>query len=481
MRAFKRVETLIDDAAARQPDHPALVFGDRVWTYRALQDEMDRRAALLVGAGLAPGDVVAIAMDVSDDYALAFLACCRAGLTLFYASSKLTVAEFQPLATKARVKLLLTSDGQPHPALPSIPALPILLPGEPPEASRREAQRRSAHGDAEALACLQLTSGTTGGMPKLVMTPHRFFTWNAGHLPWWMTPDGIYYTPRPTVLATRTVSEVFAIGGTMVLSVATRPETIEAEMAAYGATALWTTPSVLHLLAEIAQPPSERLALRYVRFGAALLPERVVKVIAARYNAPLINEFGSTEGGSLLGTPPGTVPPGSLGMPYAGVTTRIVDERGWDVPEEMAGELLVRTPALMHGYLDDPDATARTLRDSWLWTGDLVRRDGAGFLFYEGRSALRINVGGFKVSPDEVEHVLLSHPQVREAVVLAMPDPARGEVVRAIIVPGEMPPTAGALRRYCRERLAGYKVPRRFEFRDALPHSSLGKVLRHLL
>ncbi|MHB8645787.1 MAG: class I adenylate-forming enzyme family protein [Thermomicrobiales bacterium] len=481
MTACKRVETLIDDAAARRPDHAALVFAGRVWTYAAVRAEMDRRAALLVAAGLAPGDVVATTVQVSDDYALAFLACCRADLTLFHASSKVTAAELQPLAAKARVKMVLTADGQPHPALPSIPALPIALPGEPSDASRAEARRRSSEGDAEAVACLQLTSGTTGGMPKLVMTPHRFFTWNADHLPWWMTADGVYYTPRPSVLATRTVAEVCAIGGTMVLSVATRPETIEEEMAVCGATALWTTPSILHLLAELAHPPPTRLALRYARFGAALLPETVARGIAARYHVPLINEFGSTEGGSLLGTPSGGAPTGSIGLPYQGVTARVVDTRGVDVPDGTTGELILQTPACMVGYAGDPDATARTLRDGWLWTGDLVRRDAHGFLFYEGREALRINVGGFKVSPDEVEAVLLAHPQIREAVVVAMPDVARGEVVRAIIVPGESRPTAGELRRYCRARLAGYKVPRRFEFRDALPRSSLGKVLRHLL
>jgi len=307
-----------------------------------------------------------------------------------------------------------------------------------------EAYRRSADGNVEAVACLQLTSGTMGGMPKLVMAPHRFFTWNMARLPWWMTPDGVYFMPRPTVLATRTIAEVFAVGGTMVLSVATRPETIEAEMVTCGATAIWTTPSVLHLLAELAHLPPADLALRYVRFGAAPLADEVARRIAARYHAPLINEFGSTEGGSLIGTPPGGAPVGSIGMPYTGVAVRIVNERGVDVPDGAIGELIAHTPALMRGYIADADATARAVRDGWLWTGDLARQDAAGFLYYEGRRALRINVGGFKVSPDEVEAVLLSHPAVREVVVTGMPDAARGEVVRAVIVPRGAQPTAGS-------------------------------------
>jgi acyl-CoA synthetase (AMP-forming)/AMP-acid ligase II len=152
-----------------------------------------------------------------------------------------------------------------------------------------------------------------------------------------------------------------------------------------------------------------------------------------------------------------------------------------DVPEGETGELLIRSPGLTLGYLHNPGATADALRDGWLWTGDLARRDAEGFYYLEGRRALRINVGGLKVAPEEVEAVLAQHPAVREVVALAMPDAARGEVVRVVIVPEGPPPSVSTLRRYCRERLAGYKVPRRWEFRDELPRSSLGKVLRHNL
>ncbi len=481
MTVFKRVETLIDDAAARWSDRPALVFDDRTWTYAAVRAEMDRRAAVLVHAGLAPGDVVATNVNVSDDYAFAFLACCRANLTLFHTSSKVTAAELQPLAARARVNVALTEDGQPHPALPAIDALPLNLPGTPSDAAYMEAYRRSADGNVEAVACLQLTSGTTGGMPKLVMAPHRFFTWNMARLPWWLTPGSVYYVARPTVLTPWIILAVFAVGGTVILSAATRAEMIEDEMAACGATALLTTPAVLHLLAELAQPPPGRLALRYVRYNAVPLAVTVAHAIADRYGARLINEFGSTEGGTLAGTPSGSAPEGSIGLPYDCVDIRIVDEHGTDLPDGTVGELIARTPALMRGYVADAEATDRVVRDGWLWTGDLARRDAAGFLYCEGRRTLRINVGGFKVSPDEVEAVLLSHPAVREVVVTGMPDAARGEVVRAVIVPRGAQPTAGELRRFCRSYLAGYKIPRRFEFRDELPRSALGKVLRHLL
>jgi long-chain acyl-CoA synthetase len=144
------------------------------------------------------------------------------------------------------------------------------------------------------------------------------------------------------------------------------------------------------------------------------------------------------------------------------------------------GELVIRSPNVMVGYHGDAAATAAVLRDGWLYTGDLAQRDAAGFYYLVGRRNMRLNVGGFKFPPEEVEAVLLQHPSVREAVVVARPDAARGEVACAIIVPVDhsAPPEVEELRRFCRERLASPKVPRSFEFRDSLPYSPLGKVMR---
>lgn len=169
---------------------------------------------------------------------------------------------------------------------------------------------------------------------------------------------------------------------------------------------------------------------------------------------------------------------GSIGTPYPGIEARIVDDTGTDVGEGATGEVLIHSPGLMSGYLDAPDLTAQVLQDGWLWTGDLARRDANGCYHLEGRRALRINVGGFKVAPEEVEAVLALYPGVREVVVLAAVDAARGEIVRAVIVPEGDPPLIADLRAFCRERLSGYKVPRVWEFRTDLPRSPLGKVLR---
>ncbi|MHB8647775.1 MAG: class I adenylate-forming enzyme family protein [Thermomicrobiales bacterium] len=481
MTEFVRVETLVDDAAARLPDHLALICGERCWTYAQLRVEMDRRAALLVATGLQPGDVVTTVATASDDVGITLLACCRAGLTLFPLSPRLTVTELAPLIARADTKLTLTEDGSPHPAYPEGRTLPLDLPGVASEKSAAEAARRSATGDTHAVVVIQTTSSTTGSAPKLVATPHRMLTWRRLTPAWWELPSDVHCLAQGNFSPPRGLCEVLAQCGTVVFPRDLDPEPLEAEMAAHRVTAIRTVPAVMHLLAELRHPPPTDLTLRIVRSGAAPLPATIRRAIERRYGATVVQTYSSTEGDSMMGTPPDGGPPGTIGRPYPGVAARIVDEDGQDVPDGATGELVIRSPGMMSGYLADPAATARTLRDGWLWTGDLARRDAEGFYYLEGRRALRINVGGFKVAPEEVEAVLMQHPGVREAVALAMPDAKRGEVGRAVIVPRGDPPPVRELRRHCRERLAGYKVPRHWEFRDALPRSPLGKVLRRLL
>lgn len=479
--SLPRVETLVDAMARARPDHLALGYNTRQWTYAALRAEMDRRAALLVDAGLEPGDVIATNETVTDDYALSFLGCCRADIAFFGLSAKFSAAEIAPLIRRARVKYLLTADGRSHPAAPHLPVLPIALPGSAAPSSRTEAMRRSHEGSAESVVFLQTTSGTTGSTLKIVRIPHRTYTWRAADPLWWEPSDGVYYVPQPNMFGVRSFCTHLGIGGTVIFSRSIAPAHLESEMEARGVTVLWAVPPIIQMLCEQTTPPPRNLRLRFSRSSAAPLLPHVARAFVARYGGIAVQELGITEGGSLIGTPPEGAPDGSVGKPYRGVITRIVDDMGNDVPDGETGELVIHTPGLTLGYLDSPEEMARTYRDGWLWTGDLAWRDADGYHYLVGRNALRINVGGFKVAPEEVEAILMQHPAVREVVVLAMPDARRGEAVRAVIVPHSTAPTAEELRRYCHERLADFKVPRAFEFRDELPRSGLGKVLRHQL
>ena len=479
-----RIDRLVDRMAGLRPDHPALIYGARQWTYARLLAEMDRRAAVLRASGLRPGEVVGTSATISDDMLITFLACCRADLPLLSLSVRLADAEVRPLLLRAAVRLLLTADARPHPALPDMPTLAVELPGAyttPVPSPCTATLSADDGGDTERIALLQSSSGTTGGGLKLVLLPHRQLTWRYPQPFWWDGPEQVMYNLLGAHFPARKWCESLAQGSTFIQASTTDIRQMEAEMVRHRVTILRVVPALLHGLLAQPQPPPPELALTFIRSGAAPLTPQLSQQATARYGVRVVEEYGSTEGGGMIATPQEGSPFGSIGKPYPGIVARIVDDAGSDLSEGAVGELLIQTPGLSLGYLDDPEANARSFKDGWLHTGDLARRDAAGFYYLGGRSALRINVGGYMVSPEEVEAVLEQHPAVREVVILGLADEARGEVVRAVIVPRGAPPALGELQRFCREQLAGYKVPRHWEFRDTLPRSALGKVLRHAL
>jgi acyl-coenzyme A synthetase/AMP-(fatty) acid ligase len=473
-----RIEHLIDRAVARHPQKVALICAERRWTYAALAEELDRRAAVLVEAGVQPGEIVLTSVPATDDLTITALACCRAAVVMLPISGQLAPGEMAALAAQARPRMILTGDGAAHPVLTDYPALPLALPGTPGEAAHTEAQARSTRSGGDAPAMLRTTSGTTRTLPKLAILPHRQFTWRRSSRAWWETGDGVYCKPQEHLIGPYDIFQVFALGATLVQTAALAPDRLEHELARHGVTDLWTVPARLHPLAQSPHPPPAGLRLRAIRTGSAPLPPGLREAIARRYGVPVVQTYGSSEMNFIIATPPRETPTEGIGTALPGVTIRLVDEDGRDVPEGEIGELIARPPATMLGYLADPAATAAILRDGWVYTGDLARRDAAGGYALVGRRSLLINTGGRKVSPEEVEAILVEHPGVREAVVVAAPDAARGAIIRAIIVPEGPPPTVSELGRFCRARLAAYKVPRQFEFRDTLPRSPLGKVLR---
>jgi len=175
---------------------------------------------------------------------------------------------------------------------------------------------------------------------------------------------------------------------------------------------------------------------------------------------------------------------GSIGLPIPGTQVRIVDLKTGtrELPVGEAGEIVVRGPQVMKGYWNKPAETAQVLRDGWLHTGDIARRDEAGYYYIVDRKKDLIIAGGFNIYPREVEEVLFEHPQIKEAAVVGVPDEYRGETVKAFIVLQDGgAASAEEIIAFCRGRLAAYKVPRQIVFRDSLPKSGVGKYLRREL
>ena len=205
--------------------------------------------------------------------------------------------------------------------------------------------------------------------------------------------------------------------------------------------------------------------------------------VAARWEAitgkPVLQGYGLTETSPVLTfNPLGKVREGSIGVPVPSTEILCLDDAGNPVAQGETGEIAARGPQIMKGYWEKPEETAKTMRGDWFLTGDIGVMDADGYVRIVDRKKDMIVVSGFNVYPNEVEDVLAAHPAVREAAVIGVPDPESGEAVKAFIVTSDPGLSAQTLRAYAREHLTGYKVPKLYEFRDELPKSNVGKILR---
>mgnify|MGYP001556887492 CR=1 FL=1 len=224
-------------------------------------------------------------------------------------------------------------------------------------------------------------------------------------------------------------------------------------------------------------------SLKFALAGGMALQDSVNNDWQKITGGRIVEGFGLTESSPVTHVNPldGTTRSNSIGIPLASTEAKIMSPEGKEVAIGESGELVIKGPQVMAGYWQRPEATAETIKDGWLWTGDIAKRDEDGFFYIVDRKKDMILVSGFNVFPNEVEEVLASHPKVMEAAVIGIPDKNSGEAVKAFIVAKDKSLTIAELKEYCNEELTGYKKPRHFEFRDELPKSNIGKILRREL
>ena len=345
------------------------------------------------------------------------------------------------------------------------------------------------------LAVIQYTGGTTG-VSKGAMLTHYNLVSNAIALSKWSGLSGAEGTTIAVIpffhiygMTVAMNSPIYG-GEKIVLLPSFDPkevlETIDKEKIA-------VFPGVPTMyIALLNNPEIGRYSLHTVKqclSGAAGLPLEVMKKFDAATGGNLVEGYGLTEASPVThvnlvraGTQPKA---GSIGFPLPDTDAKIVDiETGMkDLAVGETGELAVNGPQVMKGYWNSPEETKNVFRGEWLLTGDIARQDGDGYFYIVDRKKDMIDASGFKVWPREVEEVLFTHPDVKEAAVIGVPDQYRGENVKAFVVLKDKSKNPGeeAIRSYCKERIAAYKVPRMVEFRDSLPKSLVGKVLRRKL
>lgn len=500
---FPSVVHLVIRNARRFRNSAAVVCADRVTSHAELAARVARRAGALDARGVRPGDRVALLAGNSDGYIETLLAtlwlgavACPLNVRWSPGDVAATVRHIEPAMTvvdRARLERFGTVLD---------PDQLVLLnetssggAGEPGTLGADGPSLPASERGGDDVALLLFTGGTTG-FPKAAMLSHTNVLTAAlamravgcGSVGTYLHVAPLFHLAGVQLM----VSHLMGGEGPQVVLPSFDPTQALATIERHRISNTLLVPTMLRVLLD--HPHRARYdlsSLRRIHYGASPMPAALLAdARAALGDLEFVQGYGMTE--TMLTT---TLPPeahhasghrrevaSSLGQPHPTIEIVVRDQWGQEVPDGTIGEFTVRGPTVMSGYYRDESATAAIIRDGWLHTGDAGYVDSEGYLYLVDRLKDIIVTGGENVASARVEDVLMSHPDVSAAAVVGLPDPRWGERVHALVVPTRgNAPTAEGLRAFCREHLAGFMVPRTIEFRDGLPVSAAGKVLKKAL
>ena len=473
-----------------ETDRPALIDLAAGWELSGadLRAAVDRLAGQLAAAGAGPGDGVAIAMPNSGETVLVFLAVARAGAIAMPVNPQLHEHEIAAgFEDRPPVAIVVGAGG--HAAAEAVSrsiGVPLYVMGGGPRAALAGAPEGAPappEPDPDAIALLLHTSGTTS-RPKAVPLRQRNIAASARTIAatYGLGPGDRSYCLMPLFHIHGLVASTLAAltgGGCVVVPPRPNPGAVWRDARAHGISWFSAVPTILGRLP--AAPDGDPGTLRFVRSCSSALAPSLWESLEERFGVPVVEAYGMTEASHQMTTnplPPAARRAGTVGV-SAGAEVAILDAEWSPLPPGEAGEVAVRGPGVVDGYLNNPQANAASFRDGWFRTGDLGRLSADGYLTIEGRLKELINRGGEKIAPREIDEALLAHPGVREAVAFGVPDAKWGEVVHAAVVATGV--SDGDLRAFCAERLAVFKVPRRIHVVEEIPKGPTGKIQRNTL
>jgi acyl-CoA synthetase (AMP-forming)/AMP-acid ligase II len=480
-----RHETLgeaMDAAVVAFGDSEAYVDGTRRITFAEWIAAADGVATELATRGVKPGDVVAIALPPSIDYAIAYAAIVRAGAVASGLNLRLGPREVTAICACAPPVLAFVDERAP---LAGLPDATERMTRHELAVAARGAQIPAHRGRSSDPVVIIWTSGTTG-VPKGAWFDHdnlRAAVTTAGVM---AAPFDRRLLPTPFAHAGYMAKLWEQIGWGMALVISPTPWTAVETVRILATERITVAGGVPTQWAKLLDEPGldtvDTGVLRIGVVATAPAPPELVERVTARLGCALVVRYAMTESPSITGTEPGDPPDASyrtVGRPQPGVQVQLRDDTGATVPAGTVGRVHVRSACVMRGYWNAPELTADALdAEGWLRSGDLGYLDPDGNLVLVGRVSDLYIRGGYNVYPLEVEHVLAEHPAVAEAAVLGVPAPVIGEIGIAFVVPmpGRDAPSLDELRAWCRARLADYKAPDEMVVVDALPRTSMLKV-----
>jgi long-chain acyl-CoA synthetase len=471
----------------RRPGKTAIFWGETEISHAALLAQSQKVAARLqTGFGVKPGDRVALWVKNCPEFVPAVFGILSAGGVVVPINNFLKPAEVAYIVNDSGADVLITgAELAAHfdtlkAARPSLEILPV------EEFNSEIGNRQSTIGNRTEsdLAALLYTSGTTGH-PKGAMLTHGNFLHNVASC---VAALDVREDERVVVALPQFHSFMFTVGtllpmlcgcGILLLKTLHPFKSVLEEIARHRGTILPAVPSFYRAL--LAVPEFGRLPLRLCISGGAPLPVEVFNEFTRKFPFPLREGYGPTESSPVATVNPiyGVNKPGSIGKPIPNVELSIRDDHGQELPVGEIGEICIRGGNVMRGYWNQPEETAKVLRAGWLYTGDVGYRDAEGYYYITDRKKDMLLVNGINVYPREIEEVIYQFPGVKEAAVVGLPDPRKGEQPVAFVTAAEgQTLDEKALLQFIRGKLADYKLPRHIVFLPALPRNATGKILK---
>lgn len=489
----------------QQPDAVAIVDGSSRVNYATLWERVRTVAGFLTEMNIGQGDRVALFLDNSVDYVVAYYAVLLSGGVVVAMNTAAKARDIDTWVRHSDASLLIADAN--HPEYAAIlermaPTLPIIALGQDTaSAPNRYAWVQATTAKAtvqhpgdlleDGLAAIIYTSGTTGN-PKGVTLTHRNLCSNTQSILQYLRlqPDDsivnvlpFFYSYGNSILHTH-----LAVGARIVLEKSMLyPVQVLNRMVEERVTGFSGVPSTYSiLLNRVTLGQFDLSSLRYMtQAGGPMAPADVHRLVSMLPKVRFFVMYGQTEASARLAyLPPEKLVDklGSIGVPVPGVRIEIHGPDDRELEPHVPGELRAQGQNIMHGYWNDPETTQQVLRNGWLHTGDIAYRDEDGYLYIVGRATDMIKTGAHRISPKEIEEVVLELDGVAETVAIGVPDPMLGQAIKLIVVPkpGAELDMKG-IQRHCRQNLASYKIPKFIEFSDSLPRTASGKVQRFKL
>ncbi|MFM2295415.1 MAG: hypothetical protein RLZZ350_1828 [Verrucomicrobiota bacterium] len=475
-------------SAQKNSTQIALCWGDREFTYAELLAQAQGvTARLQTEFAVQPGDRVALWVKNCPEFIPAVFGILGAGAVVVPINNFFKPAEVAFIVRDAGANVIISdaslAEAQTK-VLADQPTLKLFKVEEFAELETRNQKPETPPRSESDLAAMLYTSGTTGH-PKGAMLTHGNFLHNVASC---VQALDVRASDRVVVVLPQFHSFMFTVGtllpvlsgaGIVLVKTLSPFKNVLEEIARHRGTILPSVPAFYRTILAVAE--FGKLPLRLCVSGGAPLPVEVFNEFTRKFPFPLREGYGPTESSPVATVNPiyGVNKPGSIGVPIPNVELSIRDDSGRELPLGETGEICIRGGNVMHGYWNQPEETAKVLRDGWLYTGDVGRGDADGYFYITDRKKDMVLVNGINVYPREIEEVIHQFPGVKETAVIGVPDARKGEQPLAFVAELDGATVdEKALLQFIRERLADYKVPRRVVLLPALPRNATGKILK---